>query len=139
MSAIPLPTEEEMLRLGLPPAPRTACLLSWRAVDANGYCRQTLGGRQGYAHRFAWEAVHGPIPADLTIDHLCREKRCIRVDHMELVSRAENTRRAQVLRRLASGWCKVHGRVMDRVTPKGRRYCSACMNVANGRRDRSKK
>lgn len=46
------------------------------------------------AHRYAWEALHGPIPDDLTIDHLCRNKQCVNPDHMEVVTRGVNTLRA---------------------------------------------
>lgn len=135
MSAIPMLTEEEMY--DLPPVPETLCVISTRCTDANGYCRQTKGGRQGYAHRFAWEEVHGPIPEGLTIDHLCRVKTCIAVEHMELVTRAENTRRALAIRHLNSGMCVPHLQPMDRRTPKGRRYCSLCMRASNARRRRS--
>lgn len=48
------------------------------------------GNRAGYAHRYAWERVHGPIEDGLTVDHLCRNRRCCNVEHLELVTRLEN-------------------------------------------------
>lgn len=36
---------------------------------------------------------------EVTIDHLCRETRCWNPDHLEPVTRAENTRRMQGARR----------------------------------------
>jgi hypothetical protein len=76
-------------------------------VDRSGECHEWTGGLQtrgygwlgtlrigsGLAHRFAWELAKGLIPDGLTIDHCCRNKRCVRVEHMELVTREENTRR----------------------------------------------
>ncbi len=50
-------------------------------------------GRSDQAHRIVWRRVYGPIPNGLTVDHLCRISLCQRPDHLELVTRAENTRR----------------------------------------------
>jgi len=72
------------------------CLVWQGSIAKNGYGRQADGkGNVGYAHRRAWEAVNGPIPAGLTIDHLCFNRACVNVAHMEVVTRAENTRRAR--------------------------------------------
>lgn len=49
------------------------------------------------AHRWAWEAEHGPIGEGLTLDHMpergCTSTACVRPAHLEPVTRAENTRR----------------------------------------------
>lgn len=45
------------------------------------------------AHRVSWELLRGPIQTDLTIDHLCRNKRCVNPDHLEPVTAAVNTLR----------------------------------------------
>lgn len=46
------------------------------------------------AHRWAYEYFVGPIPAGLDLDHLCRVRNCVNVEHLEPVTRAENIRRA---------------------------------------------
>lgn len=80
----------------------------WSKVDAGGDCWLWTAGRtpEGYgkysitasdqlgAHRFAYEALVGPIPPGLTLDHLCRTLACVNPDHLEPVSRAENIRRS---------------------------------------------
>lgn len=66
------------------------CLLFKNCVAPNGYGRLT---NSQYAHRVAWESVHGPIPKGLTIDHLCNRRSCVNPDHMRLVEQSENARR----------------------------------------------
>lgn len=59
----------------------------WRGtLNRDGYGR--FGGKN--AHRVAWERVNGPIPGDLTIDHLCRTRACVRVSHLRLLPPSEN-------------------------------------------------
>jgi len=49
--------------------------------------------RSVYVHRIAYESVHGEIPAGLVIDHLCRNRSCVNVEHLEAVTQKENCRR----------------------------------------------
>jgi len=61
------------------------------------YGRFYVGGRGGryvQAHRWSYEASVGPIPEDLTIDHLCMVTPCVNPSHLEPVTQAENNRRA---------------------------------------------
>lgn len=50
-------------------------------------------GRMG-AHRYFYEAIIGPIPDGLELDHLCRVPACVNPDHLEPVTHAENMRRS---------------------------------------------
>lgn len=69
---------------------KTADCWLWLGAKAAGY-----GLFRGHrAHRWAYENLRGPIPEDLTIDHLCRARACVNPAHMEAVTREENTRRA---------------------------------------------
>jgi hypothetical protein len=70
------------------------CLQWTGAIDDNGYGEFGIPqGKIVYAHRYAWELDRGPIPKGLQIDHLCRNRGCVNVDHMELVTLAENLER----------------------------------------------
>ncbi len=52
-------------------------------------------GRNGYAHRFAYELAHGPIPEGKEIDHLCPNTLCVNDDHLEAVTHLVNVRRGE--------------------------------------------
>lgn len=42
------------------------------------------------AHRAAWMLVNGPIPKGMVLDHLCRDRACINVEHLRVVTQQEN-------------------------------------------------
>jgi hypothetical protein len=76
-----------------------------RTPKTNGYIRVTVNGEARAAHRIIWETVNGPIPAGMDLDHVCHSdavaegrcsggrclhRRCVRPDHLRVVSRSEN-------------------------------------------------
>lgn len=75
------------------PEPNTGCWLWTASHDRDGYGRIKISGRPVSAHRVAWELAHGEIPRDLETDHLCRNRACVNVAHLELVSHRTNVRR----------------------------------------------
>ena len=119
-----------------------------------GYGLITIGGRSGKAekaYRVAYEWVKGPIPAGLTIDHLCHNKdgecpggracqhrRCVNADHLEAVpAGVNNSRRAGRPDRCPNGhyWYEA-GYV--RSHPNGSPKCSTCYPLVRPGFDRSK-
>lgn len=77
------------------PEPLPDCILWEGATTDKGYGQKRIEGKVVYVHRHAWEEVHGPIPKGMTIDHVkCRIKICMNPDHMEVVTRQENGKRA---------------------------------------------
>lgn len=45
------------------------------------------------AHRVSFEEAFGPCPEGLEPDHLCRVRACVHPNHMEAVTKVENTMR----------------------------------------------
>jgi hypothetical protein len=70
------------------------CWLWTAYVTPSGYGRYQLRKSvPRIAHRVAFEALIGPVPAGLDLDHLCRVRSCCNPRHLEPVTRSENTRR----------------------------------------------
>src|SRR4051794_16684707 len=64
---------------------RNGCLV-WHGDRKKGYGVVHRGGRKLLAHRVAWEAVAGPIPEGMVINHLCRNRACVRSTHLEVTT-----------------------------------------------------
>lgn len=92
------PSEVVRRRSAVDPATGCHNWTGWKDAKGYGRCGDT-GTRQQQAHRLAWVVANGPIPAGLTVDHLCRNTSCVNVAHMELVTASENSRRKNEDRR----------------------------------------
>lgn len=66
------------------PDPISGCWQWTGAVSRAGYGRFWLTGATD-AYRAAWQIFRGEIPAGLTLDHLCRNRRCVNPEHLEPV------------------------------------------------------
>lgn len=64
--------------------------------QGQGYGQFWLEGRTQRSHRVSYEALVGPIPEGLFLDHLCRNTSCCNPEHLEPVSNADNIRRGAI-------------------------------------------
>lgn len=61
--------------------------------NESGYGFLSRDGKTGKAHRIAYELWRRPVPKGMDLDHLCRNRKCINPDHLEIVSRRTNVLR----------------------------------------------
>ena len=70
--------------------------MEWTGTNhGEGYGYLWLNKRHILAHRFSYETFVGPLPSwgppdYLQLDHICRNRKCVRPDHLRIVTRKEN-------------------------------------------------
>lgn len=64
------------------------------AKDTSGYGRVGTQAGVRQTHRVFYEWFVGPIADDMQLDHLCRNRGCVRPSHLEQVTLQENTNRS---------------------------------------------
>lgn len=68
----------------------TGCRLWTEGLNGSGYAMVSHAGETRRAHRVIWELENGPIPDGLRIDHMCRNRNCIEVSHLQLANAKTN-------------------------------------------------
>jgi hypothetical protein len=68
----------------------SGCVLWKGRRSPNGYGRV---GDGGYAHRAAYEAVHGAIPNGFHLHHTCGVKACVNPEHLEALTAEQHASR----------------------------------------------
>lgn len=114
------------------------CWVSTYSVASHGYAQigwQNKGDRRVVlAHRASWTHVNGQVPIGMTLDHLCKNRRCVNPAHLRLLSNYENARRNDGAD-WAFGTCRNGHSAsalieVPRIAKSGRRYmglkCSIC-------------
>jgi hypothetical protein len=119
--------------------PSGDCLV-WTGAKVDGYGKLNRGGKYHLAHRYHWEHANGPVPDGLELDHTCRNRACVKLEHMEPVTGKVNTLRGE-------GPTAVNARRTECVNGhefteentytapgSGQRKCRACMVAIRRRR-----
>ena len=79
--------------------PYTGCWEWQGCLTTAGYASFGRKGiKERYGHRYFYEQVYGPIPKGMTLDHLCRNRRCVNPAHLQPMSLRDNIRRGSAVR-----------------------------------------
>ena len=104
------------------------------SIDSHGYgVAAFLDRTRTAAHRLVWQMANGPVPDGLVVDHLCRNRWCVNVNHLDVTTNRENIRRG--LRVALRTHC-AQGHPFDGdnlVVADGRRYCRTCRRESSTR------
>lgn len=110
------------------------CWLWTASAHSWGHGQFQTGTTMALAHRWFYSQVVGPVPADLDLDHLCRNPRCVNPDHLEPVTRRVNTLRGNgptAVNARKTHCHRGHEFASDNlyIRPNGKRECRACARV----------
>ena len=125
----------------------SGCWISTYSTGSHGYAQVGWQSRSEnsrhmvLAHRAAWVHVNGQLPLGMTIDHLCKTRRCVNPDHLRILPNYENARRTNgndwPLGTCANGHPNNLRTHVGTAVKKGRRrkalYCSPCMDLYQAR------
>ena len=118
-------------------APGASAERFWRSVDKtdgcwlwrgrvvnSGYGQASVDGVKWLAHRYSYTASVGRIDKGAVIDHLCRNKLCVRPDHLRQARHVDNVRSQGLRSNNTSGvrgvsWDRTRGRWSARVNIGG--------------------
>lgn len=114
-----------------------------------GLIRDPFERKTKLVHRAVYIAIHGPIPAGMTVDHIChkpdlcpggrcKHRRCVEPEHLEAVPQRTNNRRGHSV--TAHNHKKTEcpqGHPYDEantyVDKTGRRHCRTCCRARTQR------
>lgn len=110
----------------------------WEWASGSPYGQvQHLGKVMG-AHRMSYWHFIGPIPDGLVIDHLCRNPRCVRPDHLDVVPPHINNLRGASPSALNARKTQCHAghpfNETNTLMKPNRRYCRICRRIRDRRR-----
>jgi hypothetical protein len=108
--------------------PKTGCINWTGSSHSGGYGKLYTTDGIKYAHRYSWERVNGEIPEGMHIDHVCRNRKCVNVEHLRLATNKQNHENLSGARSDSSSgirgavWNSQKGKYIAQVWHNGKRH-----------------
>jgi len=108
-----------------------SCHIWTGAVNHNGYGVVKHEGKLKRVHRVIYEQTNGKIPDKMVLNHLCRVRNCVNIEHLEVTTNKHNvlTGTSGSAINAAKTHC-INGHEFDTentyITPRGWRVCRTC-------------
>lgn len=110
------------------------------AMHPDGYGQFAFDGRSWHAHQIAARWSGRDVPRGFEIDHLCRNRACVRPDHLDVTTHRVNVLRGRGVgvRNAEKTHCR-KGHPLARPHENGPRRCEPCFKArfSRERRDRN--
>lgn len=110
------------------------CFLWKKYLDKDGYGAFYFMKKLRRAHRVAYYFANGDIPEGMVVDHICKNRNCVNIEHLRLITKRQNTlensRSVGAINKMKQ-FCK-NGHIFDKKYGK-QRYCSICSNEKSKR------
>ena len=103
------------------------CWLWKQSVGSHGYGQTWDGKSVILSHRVAWILHHNQdIPEGMTVDHICRVRRCCNPGHLRLLSNIDNATDNGQSNKTHCPRNHPYDDINTYIDPKGHRRCRQC-------------